>query len=57
MSYYSIPVHFFSYYGKYLGSFIPVEYEGNGEIQIAQIKFYLDDFRRLYIAKKLSKGL
>lgn len=56
MSYYSIPVHFFSYYGKYLGSFIPVEYEGNGEIQISQIKFYLDDFRRLYIAKKIVEG-
>lgn len=48
-----IPVHFFSYYGYYRGSFYPTEYLLAGEVLTAQVKHYLDLQQRLYIASEL----
>ena len=48
-----IPVHFFSYYGYYRGSFYPTEYLLAGEVLIAQVKHYLDSGKRLFIAREI----
>jgi len=49
----TIPVHFFSYYGYYRGSFYPTEYLLAGEVLIAQVKHYLDSGKRLFIAREI----
>lgn len=53
MSYYEIPVHIFNYYGNYVGSFLPASNNGSGEIQILQYKAYVDNFKRITIAKAI----
>lgn len=47
-----VPIHFFSYYGYYRGSFYPTEYLLAGEVLIAQAKHYLDNNLRLVIARE-----
>ncbi|MCX8057287.1 MAG: type I-B CRISPR-associated endonuclease Cas1b [Ignavibacteria bacterium] len=56
LSYYSIPLHMFNYYGNYIGSFIPVDSEGDGSIQLLQSQFYFDYQKRLYISKKIIEA-
>ncbi len=50
---YCIPFHMFNYYGKYLGSFLPADLEGDGSVQILQFQFYNDPAKRIFIAKKI----
>jgi len=56
MSYYEIPVHIFNYYGNYVGSFLPASNSGSGEIQILQYGAYLNDYKRLSIAKAIIES-
>ncbi|MGB9677980.1 MAG: type I-B CRISPR-associated endonuclease Cas1b, partial [Candidatus Ratteibacteria bacterium] len=56
LSYYSIPLHLFNYYGKYVGSFIPVDNETDGSILLLQSQFYFDYQKRLYIARKILEA-
>ncbi|WP_337867154.1 type I-B CRISPR-associated endonuclease Cas1b [Ignavibacterium sp.] len=56
MSFYEIPVHIFNYYGNYVGSFLPPSNSGSGEIQLLQYTAYLNQHKRLYIAKAIIES-
>ncbi len=47
-----MPVHYLSYFGKYLGSALP-GYSRNGQLRLAQYAVYNDDKRRLEIVKAI----
>lgn len=52
----NIALHIFNYYGFYSGSFFPRDKNVSGDLLVKQVKFYLDDKNRLYIAKEIEKG-
>ncbi len=56
VSKYNIPVHMFNYYGNYIGSFLPVDNNNSGEIQIRQYESYLNNRIRLNIAKAILEA-
>jgi CRISPR-associated protein Cas1 len=56
LSYYTIPLHIFNYYGNYVGSFIPADSEGDGSVILLQSQFYFDRQKRLYIAKRILEA-
>ncbi|MGC8706629.1 MAG: type I-B CRISPR-associated endonuclease Cas1b [Desulfurella sp.] len=47
-----IIMHFFNYYGYYIGSYYPRDYIGSGEVLLKQAESYLNYEHRLDIAKK-----
>ena len=51
-----IPMHFFNYYGYYSGSFYPREYLPSGLLLVKQVEHYLDNERRLEIAREIIKA-
>ncbi len=51
-----IILHFFNYYGYYLGSFYPREHYNSGYMILKQSEFYLDKGRRIKLAKKFVEG-
>ncbi len=51
-----ICVHFFNRYGFYVGSFYPRETLISGDLLIKQAEHYLDDEKRLYLAKAFVEG-
>lgn len=53
---YSIPVHVFGYYGNYVGSFMPSKEINSGSTLLDQTKHYLNEEKRLIIAKKFIEG-
>ncbi|AFK21718.1 type I-B CRISPR-associated endonuclease Cas1b [Pyrococcus sp. ST04] len=52
-----VPVHFYNKYGYYRGSFMPTESQVSGAIVIAQAEHYLDDEKRVYIARQFVEGI
>ncbi|MHA1835727.1 MAG: type I-B CRISPR-associated endonuclease Cas1b [Candidatus Odinarchaeia archaeon] len=48
-----IPIHFFNYYGYYSGSYYPREYLNSGFLLVNQVKHYIDDNKRMTIAKEI----
>lgn len=48
-----IPMHLFNYYGYYTGSFYPKEVNISGNLLIRQVEHYIDETRRLIIAKEI----
>jgi len=52
----SIMIHFFNYYGYYTGTFYPKEFLNAGKVLVNQASYYLDDKKRLYLAKEFIKG-
>lgn len=55
-SYYYIPVHVFSYYGTYLGSYMPKSEINSGNIVIKQVEYYNTSFLREQTCASLLRG-
>ncbi len=51
-----IILHFFNYYGYYMGSFYPRDHLNSGYMTLKQAEHYLDVDKRLAIAKKIVYG-
>ncbi len=51
-----IILHFFNYYGFYVGSFYPREYYNSGYIILKQAEHFIDGNKRLYLAKGFVYG-
>ena len=51
-----IVIHFFNYYGWYTGSFCPKENLLSGEVVVRQAEHYLDNEKRMQIAREFVKG-
>lgn len=51
-----ILIHFFNYYGFYSGSFVPRESNVSGTLVVKQCEFYLDQSKRLEIARRFVEG-
>ena len=52
-----IPMHFFNMYGWYLGSLYPREFLISGRVIVRQAEHYLDNKKRLCIAKEIVRGV
>lgn len=48
-----ICIHFFNYYGYYVGTFYPREHLNSGYVILKQAEYYLDINKRLNIAKEI----
>jgi len=51
-----IPIHFFNYYGFYVGSFYPREYLNSGLLLVKQVEYYLDKKKRSSIAREFVEA-
>lgn len=51
----NIPIHFYSYYGTYRGTFFPPPIEPTGSIIISQVKSITDERSKVAIAKSILK--
>jgi len=51
-----IILHFFNYYGYYVGSFYPREHLNSGYMILKQAEHYLDQVRRVDLAKRFVNG-
>jgi len=51
-----VSVHFFNYYGYYVGSYYPRSHYNSGYMIVRQAEHYLDISRRLVIARKFVAG-
>lgn len=51
-----ILIHFFNYYGYYVGTFYPREHLNSGYMILKQAEHYLDEGKRLQLAKKFIQG-
>lgn len=51
-----IPLHIYSYAGKYAGSYLPLKEHRSGNILAKQLTHLQDAGKRLYIAKQFIKG-
>ncbi|MBC7195171.1 MAG: type I-B CRISPR-associated endonuclease Cas1 [Caldisericia bacterium] len=51
-----IILHFYNYYGYYVGSFYPREHYNSGFMILKQAEYYLDNSKRLELAKKFVFG-
>ena len=56
LSQYQVPMHFFNYYGYYVGSFYPRDKKPSGFLLVKQVKHYLDLEKRIYLAKSFVIG-
>ncbi|MEM0136273.1 MAG: type I-B CRISPR-associated endonuclease Cas1b [Thermoplasmatales archaeon] len=52
-----VPIHFFGFYGNYIGTFWPNEKLLSGDLTIEQAKLYLDSARRLHLSLLLMNGV
>lgn len=51
-----IVLHFFNYYGYYMGTFYPREHLNSGYMTLKQAEHYLDEQKRLAIAREFVYG-
>lgn len=51
-----IILHFFNYYGYYMGTFYPREHLNSGYMTLRQAEHYLDEEKRMIIAKEFVRG-
>jgi CRISPR-associated protein Cas1 len=51
-----IILHFFNYYGYYVGSFYPREHMNSGYMILKQAEHYLDETKRVALARKFVNG-
>ncbi|WP_048602195.1 type I-B CRISPR-associated endonuclease Cas1b [Rubeoparvulum massiliense] len=56
MSQKEVCIHFYNYYGYYTGTFYPREHLNSGHVILKQAETYLDDQRRLHLARKFVEG-
>jgi CRISPR-associated protein Cas1 len=49
-------LHFFNYYGYYVGSFYPREHMNSGYMILKQAEHYLDETKRVALARKFVNG-
>jgi len=56
LAHHQVVVHFFNYYGYYVGSFYPREHFNSGYILLKQCEHYLDDEKRIVLARKFVEG-
>lgn len=52
----NIPIHFYSYYGTYRGTFFPPPIEPTGSIIISQVNSIMDERNKVAIAKSILKA-
>ncbi|MHA1881376.1 MAG: type I-B CRISPR-associated endonuclease Cas1b [Candidatus Heimdallarchaeota archaeon] len=52
----NILLHFFNYYGFYIGSFMPRDYLNSGMLIVKQVEHYLDKSKRLLLAREFLRG-
>lgn len=51
-----IMMHYFNYYGYYMGAFYPREHYNSGYMILRQAEFYQDKQKRLFLAQKFISG-
>lgn len=51
-----ILMHYFNYYGYYMGTFYPREHLNSGHVILNQVSCYLDDNKRVELARKFVQG-
>jgi CRISPR-associated protein Cas1 len=51
-----IPIHFYNYYGYYIGSYYPREHLNSGYVILKQAQHYLDENLRLFLAQSFVYG-
>jgi len=51
-----VVLHFFNYYGYYVGSFYPREHMNSGYMILKQAEHYLDETKRVVLARKFVNG-
>lgn len=51
-----IPIHFYNYYGYYSGSFLPRKKNVSGILLVNQVKHFLDEDKRQYLAISFIEG-
>jgi len=51
-----ILLHFFNYYGYYVGTYYPREHYNSGYMILKQSEFYLDNAKRILLAQKFVDG-
>ncbi|KYC61679.1 MAG: type I-B CRISPR-associated endonuclease Cas1b [Heyndrickxia faecalis] len=51
-----IAIHYFNHYGYYVGTFYPREHQNAGHIILKQAEHYLDNGKRLLLAKTFISG-
>lgn len=51
-----IALHFFNYYGFYTGSFLSKKSNVSGKLLIKQVEYFLDENKRLELAKEIIKS-
>jgi len=56
LTYHKIPVHFYNYYGYYVGTFYPREHLNSGYVILKQAEHRLNPQFRLYLAKNFVIG-
>jgi len=56
MSQKEILIHFFNYYGYYVGTYYPREHLNSGYMTLKQAEHYLDNEKRIILAKKFIEG-
>ena len=49
-------MHFFNYHGYYVGSYYPREHYNSGMITLKQAEFYLDETKRIDLARRFVRG-
>lgn len=51
-----VAMHIFNYYGFYTGSFLSKESNVSGKLLVKQVQFYLDEEKRVKLAKEIIKS-
>ncbi|MGC8784635.1 MAG: type I-B CRISPR-associated endonuclease Cas1b [Armatimonadota bacterium] len=51
-----VPIHFYNYYEYYVGSYVPREHNCSGFLTLKQAEHYLDEQKRLNLARRFVKG-